>query len=138
MQDFKDINERTLANTFLQLALNHTGQDAYESKVATSIYKVNKSGDMQLLRKEPNDKITTLSWQSDIGQFAKAFKENFSHLNWYKIFEQFSELGSELAPNTQLDKKGYLTLMQLYNKSKPPGIYTPLNLILDKWKSPQL
>ena len=29
LQDFKDINERTMANTILHLALNHTGQDQY-------------------------------------------------------------------------------------------------------------
>ena len=27
LSDFKDINEKTMANTILHLAMNHTGQD---------------------------------------------------------------------------------------------------------------
>lgn len=34
LEDFKDINERTMARTLLQLAVHHTGCDDQASKIA--------------------------------------------------------------------------------------------------------
>ena len=60
LQDFKDINERTMANTILNLALHHTGKDDYNSRLALNSFKSNKTGDAQLLKKEPGEKTTTM------------------------------------------------------------------------------
>lgn len=60
LQDFKDINEKTMANTILHLALNNTGQDTIQSRIVLNTFEANKLYDPQLLRKEPSDKNTTL------------------------------------------------------------------------------
>ena len=139
LQDFKDINERTMANTILHLALNHTGQDQYQSRVALNLFKANKTGDASLLKKEPSDKSTTLQWHADSGHFSRAFRENFSNLNWLRVFEQFGELSSEIDKSISLDKKAYLTLMSIFNKSKPQNLNVPINLIMDRqWKNASL
>lgn len=140
LQDFKDINERVMANTILHLALNHTGQDSLNSRIAFNTFKTNKLGDMSLLKKEPSDKSTTLSWYSDSGHFARAFRENFSNLNWLRVFEEFGELGDEeISKHIDLEKKAYLTLMQIFNKSKPQNLQVPISFLLErKWKNPAL
>ena len=139
LQDFKDINERTMANTILHLALNHTGQDQYQSRVALNLFKANKTGDASLLKKEPSDKSTTLQWHADSGHFSRAFRENFSNLNWLRVFEQFGELSSEIDKSISLDKKAYLTLMSIFNKSKPQNLNVPINLLMDRqWKNASL
>ena len=122
LQDFKDINERTMANTILNLALHHTGKDDYNSRLALNSFKSNKTGDAQLLKKEPGEKTTTMQWHADAGHFARAFRENFSSLNWSRVFEAFSELDSEISPNFTMDQKAYTTLLQIFNKSKPQNL----------------
>jgi hypothetical protein len=70
-----------------------------------------------VLRKEPSDKNTTLQWQ--VGNFARAFREIYSNLSYYKVFEAFNDLSEGLDPEVSLDAKAYSMLMQLFNKSKP-------------------
>lgn len=54
LQDFKDINERTMANTILHLALKKSGEEGAPTKIAFNAFKSNKTGDP--LKKEPIDK----------------------------------------------------------------------------------
>ena len=82
MQDFKDINEKMMANTILNLAIHHTGNDCYNSRLVLNCFKVNKTGDMTALKKEPSDKSTSMQWHGDAGHFGRAFRENFSNLHW--------------------------------------------------------
>ena len=58
LQDFKDINERTMANTILQIALNNSGEEHAPTKIAFNAFKSNKTGDP--LKKEPIDKTQVL------------------------------------------------------------------------------
>lgn len=137
LQDFKEINEQSMANMILHLSLNNNGQDTSQSRIVLNAFEANKLGDPQVLRKEPSDKNTTLQWQ--IGNFARAFREIYSNLSYYKVFESFNELSHGLEPNVSLDAKAYSTLLQLFNKSKPQNLQLPLGLILDGvWKSPSL
>jgi hypothetical protein len=62
LQDFKEINERSMANMMLHLSLNNTGQDTSQSRIVLNAFEANKLGDPQVLRKEPSDKNTTLQW----------------------------------------------------------------------------
>ena len=54
LQDFKDINERTMANTILHLALKNSGEEAAPTKISFNAFRSNKTGDP--LKKEPIDK----------------------------------------------------------------------------------
>ena len=68
------------------------------------------------------DKSQTLKWQADPNNYSRAFRENYSNLNWLKVFEAFSELDQELEVGINLDQKAYETLIQIFNKSKPPNL----------------
>ena len=100
-----------MANTILQLALHHTGKDDFNSRLALNSFKSNKTGDAQLLKKEPGDKTTIMQWHADANHFARAFRENFSSLNWSRVFESFSELDTEIEPDFKMDQKAYTTLL---------------------------
>ena len=54
LQDFKDINEHTMANTILQLALKNSGEESAFTRISFNAFKSNKTGDP--LKKEPIDK----------------------------------------------------------------------------------
>jgi hypothetical protein len=45
LQDFKDINERTMANMMLHLSLHNTGQDTSQSRIVLNAFEANKLGD---------------------------------------------------------------------------------------------
>lgn len=45
LQDFKEINERTMANMMLHLSLHNTGQDTSQSRVVLNAFEANKLGD---------------------------------------------------------------------------------------------
>ena len=78
-----------------------------------------------------------MQWQ--IGNFARAFREIYSNLSYYKVFEAFSDFGQGLDKDVCLNAKAYSTLLQLFNKSKPQNLHLPVSLILDGvWKSPSL
>lgn len=57
LQDFKDINEKTMANMLLHLAVHYSGQDDLQSRIAFGLFEVNKTGDASSLKKEPSDKL---------------------------------------------------------------------------------
>ena len=82
-----------------------------------------------------------MGWHADAGHFSRAFRENFSHLHWQRVFEAFAELGSDMdvAENVCLDKKAYQTLLQIFNKSKPQNLQVSINVLLDRvWENPSL
>ena len=85
------------------------------------------------------DKSQTLKWQADPNNYSRAFRENYSNLNWLKVFEAFSDLDRELDVGINLDQKAYETLIQIFNKSKPPNLQIPSTILLEKeWVSPKL
>ena len=45
LQDFKDIDEHTMANTILQLALKNSGEEAAFTRISFNAFKSNKTGD---------------------------------------------------------------------------------------------
>jgi hypothetical protein len=45
LDDFKDINERTMARTLLNLSVNHTGYDDMTSRIVYNTFEANKKGD---------------------------------------------------------------------------------------------
>ena len=96
-----------MASMILHLSLHNTGQDSSQSRIALSAFEANKLGDPQILRKEPTDKNTTLQWQ--IANFARAFREMYSNLSYFKVFECFSDLNPNV--DMQFDAKAYSTLM---------------------------
>ena len=57
------------------------------------LFEVNKTGDAANLKKEPNDKINMMQWH--VGHFSRAFRENFSNLNWNRVLESFAELSDD-------------------------------------------
>ena len=113
LEDFKDINEKTMAKTLLNLAINHTGSDDQASKIAQNTFEANKKGDSTLLRKDLSNKNNSMTWSID--NLSRAFRELFSHLNWHKVFEALSEITDEIW----LDSKAFSTFLQITNKSKP-------------------
>ena len=101
LQDFKDINESTMANTILHLAINNSGEEPCQTRIAVNAFKANKTGDA--LKEKSIDKTETIQWQADPNHYARAFRENFSSLNWSRVFESFSELDTEIEPDFKMD-----------------------------------
>lgn len=103
-----------------------------------NVFEANKLGDAGNLKKEPSDKSTAVSWH--VGHFSRAFRENFSHLNWLGVFESFAELSPEcLQPSEVLTPKAQSILLQIFNKSKPQNLQVPLSVLIEqRWRSPQL
>lgn len=109
LSDYKDINELKMANTILHLSLNHTGNDDLQSRIVYNTFEANKMGDKAALQKTPSEKTTVMGWHA--GQFARAFRENYSNLNWLKVYEAFADLADGLDPGIELDPKAYTTLL---------------------------
>lgn len=121
LQDFKDINEKTMANMLLHLAVHYSGQDDLQSRIVFGLFEVNKTGDASSLKKEPNDKLTQMQWH--IGHFSRAFRENYSNLNWNRILESFAELQSEESELAEkFNDKAFSFFLQLFSKSKPQNL----------------
>lgn len=80
LDDFKEINERTMARTLLNLSVNHTGYDDMTSRIVYTTFEANKKGDSTGLKKEVSDKKTQMNWSID--NLARAFRELYSNLNW--------------------------------------------------------
>ena len=82
------------------------------------------------LKKEPTDKSTVVQWH--VGHFSRAFRENFSNLNWLGVFESFADLPSScLQPDEKLTLKAQAILMQLFIKSKPQNLQVPISILLE-------
>lgn len=137
LQDFKDIDEQVMANTILHLAIHNSGEEPVQTRIACNAFKANKTGDS--LKEKSVDKTQTLVWQADANHYARAFRENYSNLNWLKVFESFSELNEEIELGISLDGKAYETLIQIFNRSKPPNLpITSAALLECQWKNPEL
>ncbi len=124
LEDFKDINEKTMARTLLHLAINHTGPDDQASRIAQNTFEANRKADSSHLKKEVVDKKNSVTWSVD--NLVRAFRELFSHLNWAKVLEALSEISDELY----LDAKAFSTFLSIINKSKPQNLPYPLPMIL--------
>jgi hypothetical protein len=120
LQEFRDINERVMVKTLLQLAVHNTGTDDPHTRVVYNTFEANKKGDNSILKKEPGDKKTTIQWSID--NLARAFREVWSNLSWLKVFEALSEVEDDI----HLDQKSFLYFLQLFNKSKPQNLQFPL------------
>lgn len=97
------------------------------------MFESNKKGDTQTSFKEPNDKKTLMSWHVD--HFSRAFRENYSNLNWSKVFDAFGDIEE---PHT-FNQKSFTTLLQIFNKSKPQNLQILLPAMLERyWVSPSL
>lgn len=90
LEDFKDINEKTMAKTLLHLSENHIGVEDLHSRVVYSTFEACKKGETSGLNKEPSNKTTQMGWSID--NLARAFRELYSNLNWSKVFESISEI----------------------------------------------
>lgn len=99
-----------MANTILHLALNNSGEEFDQTRIACNVYKANKTGE-PLKKKEQADKTQSLQWQTDPNHYARAFRENYSNLNWLRVFESLSELDEELDIGISLDSKAYETFI---------------------------
>ena len=66
--------------------------------------------------------------QWHVGHFSRAFRENYSNLNWTKVLESFSELAEDVS----LDLKQFTFFIQLFVKSKPQNLQVPVTLLFDK------
>ena len=121
LSEFKCIDEKVMAQTILQLAIHHQGKDDHISKIVYNTFESNKDGNPASIKKEPEDKKTTMSWS--IENLARAFRELYTNLNWSKVFESFGEIEdcdiSDHVLENGLDSKQFQTLMGLFNKSKP-------------------
>jgi hypothetical protein len=84
LQDFRNINEYTMANTILHLAVYNMGTEDLQQRIVFNLFEANKLGDSTNLKKEPSDKNTQVQWH--VGHFSRAFRENFSNLNWLTVF----------------------------------------------------
>ena len=130
LEDFKDINENTMARTLLHLSLNHTGPDDYNSKIAQAVFESCKKGDTSGLSKEQSDKKSTMGWSID--NLGRVFRELYSTLNWTKVFEALTEIEDEII----LDQKAFATFLNLFNKAKPQNLQYPLPVLLNnEWSN---
>jgi hypothetical protein len=138
LQDFKDINEKQMAKMLLHLAIHYSGTDDFSSRIVFTLFEVNKTGDATNLKKEPNDKVNQMQWH--VGHFSRAFRENYSNLKWERILESLTELtedANQLAE--KFDSKAYSFFLQLFSKSKPQNLQTPLTFLLEsKWQNSNL
>ena len=133
LEEFKDINEKTMARTLLHLSINHSGMDDHYSRLVTVTLEANKKGDSSGLKKDVGEKKTPVTWSVD--NLARAFRELYSHLSWSKVFEALSDIEDDIT----LDAKAFGTFLQIFNKSKPQNFAYPLNLILSsEWSNPSL
>lgn len=106
-------------------------------RIAYNVFKANKTGDS--LKEKPADKQQITQWQADPNHYARAFRENFSNLNWLKVFEAFSELDEEVDSRISLEAKAYEIFIQIFNRSKPANLPINSTLLLEKqWKNPAL
>jgi len=101
LEDFRDINEKTMARTLLMLSLNNTGQDDSNSRIAQNILEASKRGDSSGLKKDIVDKKTQMNWSIDT--LARAFRELYSNLTMLKVFEALAEIEDDI----QLDQKAF-------------------------------
>ena len=138
LQDFRNINEYTMANTLLHLAVYNVGTEDLQQRIVFNLFEANKLGDATNLKKEPSDKNSQVQWH--VGHFSRAFRENFSNLNWLAVFESFADLPSScLKPEEKLTLKAQGILLQIFNKSKPQNLAVPISVLLEqKWRSPNL
>jgi hypothetical protein len=58
LQEFKNIDEKIMAQTILHLSVHHTGKDDHVSKIVYNSLESNKQGNPVSIRKEPEDKKT--------------------------------------------------------------------------------
>ena len=99
LSEFKGIDEKVMAQTILQLAINHQGKDDSQSKIVYNAFEANKDGNPAPIKKEPEDKKTQMSWSID--NLARAFRELYSTLNWNKVFESFGDIDdADISPAT--------------------------------------
>ena len=141
LSEFKNIDQKCMAETILHLSIHHQGKDDHISKIVYNTFESNKSGSGASIKKEPEDKKTQMSWSID--NLARAFRELYSKLDWQKVFESFGEIEDFEVPHyiveQGLDSKQFTTLIQLFNKSKPQNVNFPLHTLLQNdWKSPSL
>lgn len=141
LSDFKNIDEKTMAHTLLQLSINHAGREDKNSRIVHNWFEANKDSNSALIKKEPDEKVTNQQWSID--NLARAFRELYPHLNWPKVFDAFGELDRYDVPDyvveDGLDQRQFATLLQLFNKCKPQNIQFPLQALLtQQWKCPEL
>ena len=102
LSEFRGIDEKVMALTILQLAINHQGKDDHISKIVYNTFESNKDGNSTSIKKEPEDKKTQMSWSID--NLARAFRELYSTLNWHKVFESFGEITDHEIPSQVLEQ----------------------------------
>lgn len=78
--------------------------------------------------------------QWHVAHFSRAFRENYSNLNWTRVLESFAELPEDsehLAD--KFDSKAFAFFLQLFSKSKPQNLQVPIGFLLDlKWQNANL
>lgn len=102
LQEFKGIDEKTMALTILQLSINHQGKDDHVSKIVYNTFESNKNGNSASIKKEPEDKKTQMSWSID--NLARVFRELYSNLSWQKVFDSFGEIEDHEIPEQVLNQ----------------------------------
>jgi len=80
-----------------------------------------KKGDFSQLNKEIGNKKNNMTWSVDC--LARAFRELYSNLVWFKVFEAFGNIKDSDIPSCKqgisLDNKGLALITTLYNRCKP-------------------
>ena len=99
--EFKNIDQKCMAETILQLSIHHQGKDDHISKIVNNTMESNKSGQGASIKKEPEDKKTVMSWSID--NLARAFRELYSKLDWQKVFDSFGEIEDFEVPPSVLE-----------------------------------
>jgi hypothetical protein len=84
-----------MAKTILMLALHHSGEKDLESEIACMVFEANKKADGSVFKSEPKEKRTFSTGTWNVDNFSRAFRENYSNLQWQKVFEEFSRLTPE-------------------------------------------
>lgn len=97
-----------MANMLLHLSIHYCGYDDLNSRIVFNLFEANKTGDSAPIQKEPNYKNTQMQWH--VAHFSRAFRENYSNLNWTRVLESFTELPDDSNINAlaeQFDSKSY-------------------------------
>lgn len=128
LSEHRPISEKQMAETLLQLSINHSGTDDAESRLVYNLFEANRDGNGASLKKEPDPKKNNLSWC--IENLARAFRELYPTINWAKVFDSLAEMSEDELEVLDLDAKQFQTFLSLFNKSKPHNYQFQLQSII--------
>lgn len=91
-----------MALFLLNLSVKHMGTEDADTRIAQYSFEFSKKGEPAQLNKDPGSKKALGGWGID--NIARAFRELYSNLNWFKVFEALSQI-ENCEFDEELDQK---------------------------------